>query len=199
MAWGPWQTNRKIIDRGGVVRELEMGEAMWSLRHLGSQRWFLVDFWFLWAQSYFLPSITSTHTHPLLGAGLSGSPILQVKMLQLKTDKLRTILNGSLQFWTPFYLSKGFWAVWSVSSCSGVREKHSFFENGKLLIVLKHAFLCQLLEQDKQPPPPRLPAIWPATTCSVLPWVVFSLARQLQQHLGCKNILNFSKHRSRAV
>ena len=27
------------------------------------------------------------------------------------------------------------------------------FESGKLLIVLKHAFLCQLLEQEKQPPP----------------------------------------------
>lgn len=27
------------------------------------------------------------------------------------------------------------------------------FESGKLLIVLKRAFLCQLLEQEKQPPP----------------------------------------------
>lgn len=30
-------------------------------------------------------------------------------------------------------------------------KTHSFFEDGKLLIVLKLAFLCQLLEQEKQP------------------------------------------------
>lgn len=62
------------------------------------------------------------------------------------------ILNGSLQFQTLFHLRKGFSAVQTYVFTLWGQGKHSFSEDGKLLIVPKHAFLCQLLEQEKQPP-----------------------------------------------